>query len=67
MPLGSHIAQLEQRHRELEAELDEVMRHPSANDMEVAEIKRQKLMIKDRITELKKSEIAALTGSRPAL
>jgi hypothetical protein len=56
MPVGSHIAQLEQRHRELEARLDEVMSHPSADDMEVAEIKRQKLMIKDKISELKRDD-----------
>ena len=56
MPVGSHIEQLEQRHRELEARLDEVMSHPSADDMEVAQIKRQKLLIKDRISELKRSQ-----------
>lgn len=54
MPVGSHIEQLLQRHRELEARLDEVMSHPSADDMEVADIKRKKLMIKDRINELKR-------------
>lgn len=56
MPVGPHIAQLEQRHRELEARLDEIMSHPSADDMEIAEIKRQKLMIKDRISELRRAE-----------
>lgn len=56
MPVGSHIEQLLQRHRELEARLDEVMSHPSADDMEVADIKRKKLMIKDRINELKRCE-----------
>lgn len=55
MPVDSHIAQLEQRHQELEQRLDEILSHPSANDMEVAEIKRQKLMIKDKISKLKKS------------
>jgi len=56
MPVGSHIAQLEQRHRELDARLNEALSHPSADDMEISEIKRQKLLIKDRINELKRSD-----------
>jgi len=57
MTVDSHIAQLRQRHRELEARLDEVLSHPSANDTEIAQIKRQKLLIKDRISELRRSEV----------
>lgn len=56
MAVDSHIEQLEQRHRELEDRLDEVLSHPSSDDMEIAELKRQKLVIKDRILELKRSE-----------
>lgn len=57
MKVDSHISQLQQRHRELEARLDEVLSHPSADDVEIAEIKRQKLVLKDRISELKRSEV----------
>ncbi len=57
MSLDSHIAQLEQRHRELEAQLDEVLAHPSADDGEIAEIKRQKLLIKDKIQHLKSATV----------
>ena len=53
MAVDSHIEQLEQRHRELEARLDEILSHPSSDDMEIAEIKRQKLQLKDRILKLK--------------
>ena len=56
MAVDSHIEQLEQRHRELEARLDEILSHPSSDDMEIAELKRQKLQIKDRILELKRSD-----------
>lgn len=53
MALDSHIHQLELRHQELEARLEEALAHPSADDREIAEIKRQKLSIKDRIRDLK--------------
>lgn len=51
----SHIAQLEMRHKELEARLHDALSHPSVTDTEIAEIKRQKLQIKDRIAELRNS------------
>lgn len=53
MTVDSHIHQLEQRHKELENRLEQVLSHPSADDMEIAEIKRQKLQIKDKIHQLK--------------
>ena len=57
MSVDSHIFQLEQKHRELEARLDEMLNHPSADDVEVAEIKRQKLAIKDKIHALKNGTV----------
>ncbi len=53
MALDSHIRQLEQKHHELEQTLEKVMAHPSANDVEIAELKRQKLVIKDRLQRLR--------------
>lgn len=53
MALDSHIRQLEQKHHELEHRLEQVLAHPSANDAEIAEIKRQKLNIKDRLQRLR--------------
>ena len=55
MATKSHITHLEMRHRELEAKLHEALSHPSAADDEIAQIKRQKLQIKDRIAELRSS------------
>lgn len=52
MALSSHIEQLKQKHVELEMQLEQVMKHPSAKDKEVAEIKRQKLLIKDKLNNL---------------
>ncbi len=53
MALDSHIRQLEQKHHELEQTLEKVMAHPSANDVEIADLKRQKLVIRDRLQRLR--------------
>ena len=53
MSVDSHIHQLEIQHKELESQLEQVLSHPSADDVEIAEIKRKKLKIKDRIQQLR--------------
>ena len=53
MGVDSHIQQLEQRHHELEDRLEKILAHPSADDVEITEIKRQKLQLKDRIEKLR--------------
>lgn len=40
-------SELHHRHQQLEAELAEVMRHPSATCEEISAIKRRKLRIRD--------------------
>ncbi len=54
MALQSHIQQLELKHQELEGRLMEMVRTPSASDLEIADLKRQKLHVKDKLVELKK-------------
>lgn len=53
MAADPHLSQLEKRHQELQAKLEEILLHPSADDSEISEIKRQKLAIKDRILKLR--------------
>jgi hypothetical protein len=53
MSLESHLAELQRKHGEIERELDEAMTHPSVTDMEIAELKRRKLAIKDEIYKLR--------------
>jgi hypothetical protein len=52
----SHLAELEQRHRALEAELTEMQTHPAADDLKIAELKRRKLLLKDEIARLRQTE-----------
>ena len=58
MPVDSHIHSLVERHKELEGKLEQLQMSPGVNDYEIADIKRQKLQIKDRI-ELLKAESEA--------
>jgi hypothetical protein len=47
------LAELEQRHRMLEAELMEALQHPSVDDLQLAELKRRKLQLKDAIVKIR--------------
>ena len=49
------LDELEQRHRDLESEIVEMMAHPAADDLKVAELKRKKLQLKDEIARLRHS------------
>ena len=44
--------------KEMEEKLEEALLHPSVDDLEINDLKRQKLMIKDEIAKLK-AEAAA--------
>ena len=54
------LADLEQRHRALEIELNDLVAHPAADDLKVAELKRRKLQLKDEIARLRHSESASV-------
>ncbi len=52
MSVEAHIQQLKQRHQSLEAQLDTLSSSPSASSIEVSEVKRRKLRLKDEISRL---------------
>ncbi|MEX0954247.1 MAG: DUF465 domain-containing protein [Rhizobiaceae bacterium] len=53
MSLESHLAELQRKHGEIEQEIDEAMAHPSVTDLEIVELKRRKLAIKDQIHKVR--------------
>ena len=53
MAIESHLAELERRHQALEEEITEARTHPSTDDLEIAQLKRKKLHVKDEIAKLK--------------
>ena len=52
MSTEAHLAELERRHRALEAEIVEARTHPSIDDLQIVELKRRKLLVKDEIARL---------------
>ena len=58
MSLQSHLAELEKRHRALEAEITEALAHPSIDDLTIRALKRRKLHVKDEIVRLRHESLA---------
>lgn len=53
MSLASHLEELQRRHGDIEREIDEAMLHPSVDDLEIVQLKRRKLAIKDEMEKLR--------------
>ena len=53
MSLANHLEELQRKHGDIERQLDEAMTHPSVDDLEIVDLKRRKLAIKDEIEKLK--------------
>ena len=52
MSIEAHLAELQRRHRALEAEISEARAHPSVDDLQIVSLKRRKLLVKDEIARL---------------
>ena len=66
MSKEAHLAELDRRHRALEAEIAEARAHPSIDDLQIVELKRRKLLLKDEITRLQNlQQPMYVKGSRP--
>jgi hypothetical protein len=53
MALDAHLAELSEKHRALDRKIEDEMARPTADDLKIAEMKRQKLRLKDEIERLK--------------
>ena len=59
MSMASHLTALEQKHKTLEQQLEDELSRPSADDVRVRELKRQKLKLKDEITRIRSAPAGA--------
>lgn len=57
MSMQTHLAELERRHRALEAEITEARAHPAIDDLQIVELKRRKLLVKDEIARLQQKTL----------
>jgi hypothetical protein len=60
MAIQAHLVELERKHKVLESELHDALLHLSTDDLQIVELKRRKLMVKDEIERLRCSTGATL-------
>lgn len=58
MSLESHIAELMERHRHLETEIEQELLRPACDDLKLAELKKRKLHLKEKIEQLTRPNAA---------
>lgn len=49
MSASSHLTQLKRKHQELEQQIEEEERSPGTNSLEISQLKRAKLRLKEEI------------------
>ncbi|MFV0473667.1 MAG: YdcH family protein [Pikeienuella sp.] len=52
MSLSSHLVELRKKHASLEHRIEQELRNPGSDDLQIAELKKEKLRLKDEITRL---------------
>ena len=52
MTMSSHLAELRRKHQTLSDEVEAAQRAPGSDDLAIARMKKQKLMLKEEITRL---------------
>ena len=62
MPIEARIRELDAKHTRLDTQIDEVTKHPSADSLELARLKKQKLRLREQIESLRLSAHETLTG-----
>lgn len=53
MSLETHLAELERKHRSLDAEIESERQHAHADETRISSLKRRKLQLKDAIAKLR--------------
>ncbi len=52
MSVTAHLQELRRKHQVLSAEVEQAQRSPGVSDYEIAEMKKQKLRLKEEISRL---------------
>lgn len=53
MALDAHVEELSAKHRNLDRQIQEEESSPSSDSLRIADLKRQKLILKDRLARLR--------------
>ena len=60
MAIQAHLVELERKHEVLENELHDALKHLSTDDLQILELKRRKLVLKDEIERIRHSASATV-------
>ncbi|MCV6592883.1 MAG: YdcH family protein [Silicimonas sp.] len=52
MSLSSHLQELRKKHQHLSSEVEAAQRSPAIDDLQITELKKQKLQLKEEIERL---------------
>jgi hypothetical protein len=52
MSIEASLVELERQHRDLEEQIAEARAHPSIDNLQIVELKRRKLLVKDEMVRL---------------
>lgn len=52
MSLSSHLVELRKKHANLEHRIEQEVRNPGSDDLQIHELKKEKLRLKDEIARL---------------
>lgn len=58
MSMTAHIAELERKHQALDKRIADELAHPNKDNVKIATLKRQKLVLKDEISRLRSPSAA---------
>jgi len=50
--MSSHLQELKKKHQSLNDNVEALQRSPASDDLELAQLKKQKLMLKEQISRL---------------
>ncbi len=53
MALSAHLEQLNNKHAQLDIQIENELKHPAPDTILVTELKKQKLQLKQRIAEMR--------------
>ena len=56
MTATPHLDRIERKYQSLKDRISEARQHPSMDDLELVELKRQKLQLKDELEKLRQTE-----------
>jgi hypothetical protein len=66
MTMASHLVELRRKHENLAEMVEQAQRSPGVDDLKIAELKKQKLKLKEEITRLSATLVLFGAGARPA-